>query len=88
VVIKLGKSISEPYWRNVNLANAWTSNQLCELQRAIVMDLYEINYCIKGFHVYNTVWTPVIGEEPTCCREPSNMMDPYAVSVIKGSIIV
>ena len=57
-------------------------------QRAVVMDSYEINYCIRGFHVYNTVWTPVIGEELICRREPSNAMDPYAVSVIKDSIVV
>jgi len=42
----------------------------------------------SGFHIYNIVWTPVIGEELICCREPSNMMDPYAVSGIKDSIFV
>ena len=57
-------------------------------QPAVVMDSYKIDYCIRGFHAYNTVWTPVIGEELICRQEPSNVMDPYAVSVIKDSIVV
>jgi len=88
VVIKFGESINKPYWWNINLANTWTFNRSRECQLAAVMDSYEINYCIRGFHVYNTVGTPVIGEELICCREPSNTMDLYAVSVIKDSIIV
>ena len=87
-IIKFGECINEPYWRNVNLTNAWTSNRSRERKRAIVMDSYEIDYCIRGFHVYNTVWNPVIGEELICRQEPSNTMDPYAVLVIEDSIIV
>ena len=26
---------------------------------------YEVCSCIPGFHVYQNVWTPVLGESPT-----------------------
>ena len=34
-------------------------------------------------HVYKEIWTPVIGKDLMCEREPSNSVDPYAVAVIK-----
>ena len=40
---------------------------------------------IRGFHVYREIWTPVIGEVLTCKRQPSNMVDRYAVRVVKGT---
>ena len=63
---------------------------MCVCMRACVcvMDSYKVDCCIRGFHLYNIIWTPVIGEELICHREPSNTMDPYAVSVIKDSITV
>ena len=39
----------------------------------------EFQSCIRGYHVYEAVWTPVIGEVLTCARETTNSHDPYAV---------
>ena len=40
--------------------------------------------CIRGFHVYHTVWTPYIGEDLDCVRESGNSEDPFAVAVTKA----
>ena len=44
--------------------------------------------CIRGHHVYQHEWTPVLGEELQCQRESSNANDPYAVAVMKEDNIV
>lgn len=44
--------------------------------------------CIRGFHIYQDVWLPVIGEELHCHRETANMVDRYAVAVTKNDQIV
>ena len=43
---------------------------------------------IPGFHVYQNVWSPIIGEWLPCVRELSNAQDPFAVSVMKSSTMV
>ena len=48
-------------------------------------DELTLSSCIRGFHVYREIWTPVIGEVLTCKRQPSNMVDRYAVRVVKGT---
>ena len=44
---------------------------------------------VRGFYVYHTVWTPVLGEELECRREFRNVVDRYAVGVHKsdGSLV-
>ena len=49
---------------------------------------FNIDSCVRGYHVYQLRWTAVVGEELTCRREPGNASDPFAVAVIKGSEIV
>ena len=46
--------------------------------------------CIRGtcHHVYNAIWTPVIGECLKLCREPGNVHDRRAVCIKKGGAIV
>ena len=34
--------------------------------------------CIRGYHIYKT-WDPEIGEVLQCAREPTNVIDRYAV---------
>ena len=43
--------------------------------------------CVRGYHVYQSRWTAVIGEKLTCRRDPANASNPFAVAV-KGSEIV
>ena len=43
---------------------------------------------MRGFHVYGTIWSPVVDEELTTAQEPHNPEDRYAVSVIKNDTVV
>ena len=47
------------------------------------MATMEMNSCVRGYHVYQSVWTPVIGEELICRREVGNAHDRYAVGIYK-----
>ena len=42
-----------------------------------------VNYCIRGYHVYQRIWTPVIGEILETVREPDNKHDKYAMAVLE-----
>ena len=52
------------------------------------MDTIEVKSCIRGHHVYSSIWTPVLHELLTCQRELDNAEDKYAVAVRKGEGIV
>ena len=54
--------------------------------RTIKAAYYEenIDCCIRGFHVYQEIWNPVIGEHLSCVREPRNAVDRYAVATVRG----
>ena len=39
-------------------------------------------------HVYKKLWEVAVGEELECKREPSNLMDRYAIAVVReGNVI-
>ena len=43
--------------------------------------------CIRGFHVYQDSWIPILGERDeriVCKNEPGNPRDQYAVAVCKA----
>ena len=43
---------------------------------------------VRGYHVYQEVWVPVMDETLSCCREVGNPHDPFAVKVIKAGTTV
>ena len=50
--------------------------------------IYEVRSCIRGFHVYCTIRTPVLGESLSCERQNDNLCDRYAVStILQGTIV-
>ena len=49
---------------------------------------YEIQACVRGYHVYQAIWLAAIGEQLTCTRETGNPTDRYAVAVLKDSAII
>ena len=51
-------------------------------------DYFVLSSCIRGYHIYKEIWTPSIGEVLLCAREPTNIVDRYAVSVQKDETIV
>ena len=40
-----------------------------------------VESCVRGFHVYQDIWTPSTGERLPCETEDMNPMDPYAVAI-------
>ena len=48
----------------------------------------EFRSVVRGYHVYMSVWTPVLGELLYTEQELGNPEDQYAVSVLKSSTIV
>ena len=43
---------------------------------------------IRGYHVYKEVWSAVVGETLACHRETRNLIDPYAVAVMRSGEVV
>ena len=52
------------------------------------MDTHAVDSCVRGFHVYNDRWTPVLGEVIMCEVEDGNTSDTYAVAIKKGGEII
>ena len=44
--------------------------------------------CIRGYHVYGTVWSSIIGEILNCERDRHSASDRYAVAVMKTGFVV
>ena len=49
------------------------------------MSSFQIESCIRGFHIYKEVWTSFIGERLGCVRERNNREDPFAVAMKRGN---
>ena len=49
---------------------------------------YTFKSYVRGFHVYQEIWTPVIGEFLECSHEPRNVEDKNAIAVIKDGTVV
>ena len=43
---------------------------------------------VRGYHVYQNEWIPILGEVLQCSREIGNAHDPYAVKVTKDDTTV
>ena len=52
------------------------------------MRLHEFDSAVRGFHQYQSIWTPVVGEELPCKREAGNSYDLFAVAVMKDHVVV
>ena len=46
---------------------------------------FRMDSCIRGYHVYEEIWTAVFGEQLYTEREIGNVVDRYAVAVKKDS---
>ena len=47
-----------------------------------------VESCVRGFHVYQDIWTPTTGERLSCQTEDSNAFDPYAVAIRKSANVI
>ena len=53
-----------------------------------VHSIYKKESVVRGHHIYQKSWTPVIGEVLTVEREENNPHDDHAVAVMKNGNIV
>ena len=67
-------------------AHAWCTLACltCELR----METCEVESCIRGYHVFKSIWNPTTREKLNCMQERTNTVDPYAVAVIRRSAVV
>ena len=43
------------------------------------MATFVIEAMVRGYHVYQSVWSPTAGEQLPCRKEPGNIQDPFSV---------
>ena len=55
---------------------------------AVKLEMLEIKSFVRGYHAYMDIWTPEEGERLNLIREPDNIKDKYAVSVMKDGLVV
>ena len=46
------------------------------------MAVYQLRWCVQGYHVYRDKWDAATGEELECVREKNNLKDSYAVAMM------
>ena len=49
---------------------------------------YQLQWCVRGYHIYKEEWEAAVGEELKCEREKNNVKDPYTVAVVRENVIV
>ena len=49
---------------------------------------YEFDSVVWGFHEYQSIWAPVLGEDLPCKRETHNPHDSFAVAVTKDRMVI
>ena len=49
---------------------------------------YQLQWCVRGYHIYKEEWEAAVGEKLKCEREKNNVKDPYAVAVVRENVIV
>ena len=52
------------------------------------MDSYEQDSGIRGYHIYQSIWSAEVDERFVCEKEPLNPSDRYAVAVSKDNVVV
>ena len=52
------------------------------------MEEWEVDSCVRGYHVYESIWEAALGEQIGCTREPLNTNDRYAVALKKDGAVI
>ena len=48
------------------------------------MASFSVEAMVRGYHVFQDIWTAVVGEEFPCKREAGNRFYPFAVAVMRS----
>ena len=49
---------------------------------------FEYESVIRGHHIYNSIWTPIVEETLSLISDDMNVHDIYAIGLVKGEVIV
>ena len=49
---------------------------------------WEVDSCVGGYHVYESIWVAALGEWIVCIRELLNSRDRYAVALKKDGVVI
>ena len=52
------------------------------------MTEWEVDSCLRGYHVYEGIWAAALEEQIGCIREPLNALDRYAVALKKDGAVI
>ena len=47
-----------------------------------------VESCVRGFHVYQDIWTPTAGGKLSCVTEDTSPMDPYAFAIKRRTEVI
>ena len=47
-----------------------------------VLRSFSVSVVIRGYHVYQSIWTPYVGEKPATVREPGNEHNRSALNTV------
>ena len=50
--------------------------------------MYKEESFIRGYHLYQNIWSTEVGGSIVCEKEPSNSSDRYVAAALKDNIIV
>ena len=48
---------------------------------------FSVSGVIRGYHVYQIIWTPHVGEKATTVRKPGNEHDRFSVAVLEDKTL-
>jgi hypothetical protein len=86
----IGKSVLKCYWRMSTLRMCHFI-MLCNfsLARCVhTIEMFQLESCVWGNHIYKEVWNTTFEEKLTCCRDSKNTEGPFAVAVKRRTTIV
>ena len=49
---------------------------------------FSISSVVRGYHAYKDIWQPDVGEELRCQREVGNLVDAFAVAVMRKETVI
>ena len=52
------------------------------------MESFSVIAMVRGYHVYENIWTAVVGESFPCMQEAGNTFDPFAVAVMRDDTVI
>ena len=53
-----------------------------------MVESYEVETVVRGYHIYQEIWSAAVGTILSCRQERFNAHDSYTVAMIKDDVVV